>query len=265
MDGPLTAVNRGGVLMRSSGAVNMVSTRLVFVIILPALSLCAPQVQSLSDGILAPDLANPFGSTEDNRRLLQSYIKSNLKDGQTSPELNTREQEVFFLFSLYDYDRSGQMDGLELMQLLTDFLTYHEMMPKSTDSVVTLVDYLLQTQDLNQDGLLAPSELLSPSTMEHQENSIPPDDSPADEALKQDETGKKPDDGDSENHQKDADVNQESEHKNKTQNTDEEQHKQTPEKAEEQQDQQQPPEEQKLQDDHHELENMPVHLDQPEM
>jgi len=43
--------------------------------------------------------------------------------------------EVFFLFSLYDYDRSGQMDGLELMQLLTDFLTYHEVMPKSTDSV----------------------------------------------------------------------------------------------------------------------------------
>lgn len=28
--------------------------------------------------------------------------------------------------------------------------------------VVSMVDFLLQTQDLNQDGLLAPSELLSP-------------------------------------------------------------------------------------------------------
>lgn len=240
----------------------MISTRLVFVLILPALTLCAPQVQSLSDGVLAPDLANPFGSSEDNRRLLQSYIKSNLKEGQTSPELNTREQEVFFLFSLYDYDRSGQMDGLELMQLLTDFLTYHEMAPKSTDSVVTLVDYLLQTQDLNQDGLMAPSELLSPPTMEHQENNIPPNDPPADEALKQEETDKKNENGDSENHQKDAEVDQESEHK--TQNPDEEQ-KQTPEKAKEQQNRQQPLEEQKLQDDHQELENTPVHQDQPEM
>ncbi|XP_017207316.3 cell growth regulator with EF hand domain protein 1 [Danio rerio] len=259
MDGPLTAVNSEGVLMRSRGAANMISTRLVFVLILPALTLCAPQVQSLSDGVLAPDLANPFGSSEDNRRLLQSYIKSNLKEGQTSPELNTREQEVFFLFSLYDYDRSGQMDGLELMQLLTDFLTYHEMAPKSTDSVVTLVDYLLQTQDLNQDGLLAPSELLSPSTMEHQDNI--PTDPPADETSKQEETGKKPENGDAKNHQKDAEVDQGSEHKNET----DEEHKQTPEKAEEQQDQQQPPIEQKLQDDHQELENMPIHQNQPEM
>lgn len=28
--------------------------------------------------------------------------------------------------------------------------------------IVSMVDFLLQTQDLNQDGLLAPSELLSP-------------------------------------------------------------------------------------------------------
>lgn len=32
----------------------------------------------------------------------------------------------------------------------------------SVFQVVTMVDFLLQTQDLNQDGLLAPSELLSP-------------------------------------------------------------------------------------------------------
>ncbi|KAK7142140.1 hypothetical protein R3I94_011742 [Phoxinus phoxinus] len=232
MERPLTAAARG-VPKRSSGAVNMVTTRLLFLLILPSLSLCAPQAQkTLSDGIIAPDLANPFGSSEENRRLLQSYIKSSLKEGQSSPELNTREQEVFFLFSLYDYDRSGQMDGLELMQLLTDFLTYHEVMPKSADSVVSLVDYLLQAQDLNQDGLLAPSELLSSSTIDyHQENNILPD-PPADEALKQERTHTKSEDGDPE-------VNQESEHETqdaaKEEHTQEEKpvdHNQIPEKLE---------------------------------
>uniref|UniRef100_A0A671NBS9 Cell growth regulator with EF hand domain protein 1-like n=2 Tax=Sinocyclocheilus anshuiensis TaxID=1608454 RepID=A0A671NBS9_9TELE len=218
MERPLTAA-AGGVAKRSSGAVNMITTRLLFLLILPSLSLCAPQLQqTLSDDIVVPDLANPFGSSEDNHRLLQSYIKSSMKEGQTSPELNTREQEVFFLFSLYDYDRSGQMDGLELMQLLTDFLTHHEMLPKSSDSVVSLVDYLLQTQDLNQDGLLAPSELLS--TIEHQqENKIVPPDPPAEEALNQEQTHTKSEDRVSETHQQDVEVNQESEHENETQDS----------------------------------------------
>uniref|UniRef100_A0A8C1R9T1 Cell growth regulator with EF-hand domain 1 n=1 Tax=Cyprinus carpio TaxID=7962 RepID=A0A8C1R9T1_CYPCA len=235
---PLTAAARG-VAKRSSGAVNMITKRFLFLLILPSLSLCAPQLQqTLSDDIVVPDLANPFGSSEDNRRLLQSYIKSSLKEGQTSPELNTREQEVFFLFSLYDYDRSGQMDGLELMQLLTDFLTYHEMLPKSADSVVSLVDYLLQTQDLNQDGLLAPSDLLSSSTIDHQqENKIVP---PAEEALNQEQTHTKSENGVSET-QQDTEVNQESEHENRTQDSAKEEnmgaenHNQIPEKLEEHQ------------------------------
>ncbi|XP_067311397.1 cell growth regulator with EF hand domain protein 1 [Pseudorasbora parva] len=262
MERPLTASARG-VPKRSSGAVNMITTRLLFFLILPLLSLCAPQAQkTLSDDIPAPDLANPFGSSEENRRLLQSYIKSSLKEGQTSPELNTREQEVFFLFSLYDYDRSGQMDGLELMQLLTDFLTYNEIMPKSTDSVVSLVDYLLQAQDLNQDGLLAPSELLSSSTIEHQQDdSIVLPDPPADKDLKQD--------GDSETHQQDAEVNQKSEHEEThdpaKEHTQAEKLNQIAEELEEKHDQLQPSEEQELQDGHQEQKNMPVHQEQSEM
>ncbi|KAK2878423.1 hypothetical protein QQF64_011533 [Cirrhinus molitorella] len=269
MERPLTAAARG-VAKRSSGAVNMIITRLLFLLILPSLSLCAPQVQQTlsfpNDDLVVPDLANPFGSSEDNRRLLQSYIKSSLKEGQTSPELNTREQEIFFLFSLYDYDRSGQMDGLELMQLLTDFLTYHEMMPKSADSVVSMVDYLLQTQDLNQDGLLAPSELLSSSTIDHQQENK--SDPPAEEALKQEQTHTKPDDGLSETHQQDAEGNQVSEHQNeeqdssKEENMEAENHNQITEKLEEQQDHLQPPEE-----EHggQEEKNIPVHQGQPEI
>ncbi|XP_016400077.1 cell growth regulator with EF hand domain protein 1 isoform X3 [Sinocyclocheilus rhinocerous] len=257
MERPLTAAARGtGVPKRSSGAVNMITTRILFLLILPSLSLCAPQIQrTRSDDIVVPDLANPFGSSEDNRRLLQSYIKSSLKEGQTSPELNTREQEIFFLFSLYDYDRSGQMDGLELMQLLTDFLTYHEMMPKSAD----------------YDGLLVPSELLSSTINHRQENNIAPPDPPAEEALNQGQTHTDSKDGVSESHQQDAEVNQVSEHENETSdsakedNVEVENHKQIPEKLEEQQDRLQPPEEQELQDDHQEQKNIPVHQGQPEI
>lgn len=107
-------------------------------------------------------LPNPFGSGEEDRRLLQSYIQSSLKDGQGGPEISTWEQEVFFLFGLYDYDRSGLLDGLEMMKLLSDYSSYHTPGAKANELVVSMVDFLLQTQDLNQDGLLAPSELLSP-------------------------------------------------------------------------------------------------------
>lgn len=103
---------------------------------------------------------------------------------------------------------------------------------------------MLQAQDLNQDGLLAPSELLSSTTDHQQENSIVPPDPPADEALKQEQTHTE--DGDSETHQQDVEVNQESEHENEI-----------PEKFEEQLDQ--------LQDDHQEKKKVPVHQEQPEM
>lgn len=117
-------------------------------------------------------LINPFSSGEEDRRLLQSYIQSSLKDGQGGPEINTWEQEVFFLFRLYDYDRSGFLDGLEMMKLLSDYNSHHTPGEQPNDLVVSMVDFLLQTQDLNQDGLLAPSELLSPSLPHTQGSSI---------------------------------------------------------------------------------------------
>ncbi|XP_034432981.1 cell growth regulator with EF hand domain protein 1 isoform X1 [Hippoglossus hippoglossus] len=114
-------------------------------------------------------LPNPFGSGEEDRRWLQSFIQSSVKesDGQGGAEISSWEQEVFFLFRLYDFDRSGLLDGLEMMKLLSDYNSHHT--PGAQDKefvrrneVVSMVDFLLQTQDLNQDGLLAPSELLSP-------------------------------------------------------------------------------------------------------
>ncbi|CAB1335573.1 unnamed protein product [Coregonus sp. 'balchen'] len=101
----------------------------------------------------------------EDQRLLQSYIKANVKEGQGGPD-NTWEQEVFFLFSLHDYDRSGHMDGLEMMKLLSEYNSHNTPGEQSAESVVAMVDVLLQTQDLNQDGLIAPSELLSPPKLQ---------------------------------------------------------------------------------------------------
>ncbi|XP_029000108.1 cell growth regulator with EF hand domain protein 1 isoform X3 [Betta splendens] len=114
-------------------------------------------------------LPNPFGTGEEDHRLLQSYIQSSLKDG--GPEISTWEQEVFFLLGLYDFDRSGLLDGLEMMKLLSDYHSHHAPGAQVDEQVVSMVDFLLQTQDLNQDGLLAPSELLSPALPHTQQDS----------------------------------------------------------------------------------------------
>ncbi|MBN3304337.1 CGRE1 protein, partial [Amia calva] len=133
---------------------------------------CAPQGSSRSDAqpeapASTGTLENPFGTGDEERRLLQSYILDRLKEGQGSPDHMTREQEIFYLYSLHDYDKSGQLDGLELMALLSDFLSHQDPAQQSAESVISTVDVLLQTQDLNQDGLLDPSELLSPASERH--------------------------------------------------------------------------------------------------
>ncbi|XP_061622286.1 cell growth regulator with EF hand domain protein 1 [Phyllopteryx taeniolatus] len=119
-------------------------------------------------------LTNPFGSGEEERRLLQRYIELTRKD---DVKINTRDEEVFYLFRLYDFDRSERLDGLEMMKLLSDYNSQHAPEDQSNDMVVSLVDFLLQSQDVNKDGLLAPSELLS-SPLVHTEknNNIPVED-----------------------------------------------------------------------------------------
>lgn len=160
-------------------------------------SQCAPQPSESHKEESAdapPLLSNPFGSGDENRRLLQSYIRASVKQGQAEPELSTWEQEVFFLFSLHDYDRSGHMDGLEMMKLISDFNAHNAPGTQSADPVVSMVDFLLQTQDLNQDGLLAPSELLSPPTAPQDSNSHDaplPHEPAADREPKEGEAGTK--------------------------------------------------------------------------
>uniref|UniRef100_A0A8C6WZ58 EF-hand domain-containing protein n=1 Tax=Neogobius melanostomus TaxID=47308 RepID=A0A8C6WZ58_9GOBI len=147
-------------------------SRSVLSVLLIHLCLAAPGQPNTNreeDSIAA--VAYPFESKEESHRLLRSYIDFILnKEVQERPEINSWEQEVFFVFRLHDYDRSGLLDGLEMIKLLYDFNSFHTPgVVHSHNAVVTVVDYLLQTQDLNHDGLFSPSELLSPLPTQHEE------------------------------------------------------------------------------------------------
>ncbi|KAI6059765.1 Cell growth regulator with EF hand domain protein 1 [Aix galericulata] len=74
----------------------------------------------------------------------------------------TREQALLYLFALYDHDRSGRLDGLELLQLLGAVLAQGGTGQPSPEAVAVLVDRALERQDRSGDGLLDPPELLLP-------------------------------------------------------------------------------------------------------
>lgn len=95
---------------------------------------------------------------------------------------------LLYLFALHDHDRSGRLDGLELLQLLGAVLVQRDgerldpdvvgptgMAPRTpwstpgpgphpvptlSPQVAALVDRALERQDLSRDGLLDPPELL---------------------------------------------------------------------------------------------------------
>ncbi|XP_030125670.4 cell growth regulator with EF hand domain protein 1 isoform X2 [Taeniopygia guttata] len=92
--------------------------------------------------------------------LLRSAVRS-LGPPEQDVEAMTREQALLYLFVLHDHDQSRLLDGLELLQLLGTVLAQAGGQP-DPDMVAALVDQALARQDLNGDGLLAPSELLDP-------------------------------------------------------------------------------------------------------
>ncbi|XP_068792673.1 cell growth regulator with EF hand domain protein 1 [Struthio camelus] len=72
----------------------------------------------------------------------------------------TREQALLYLLALHDHDRSRRLDGLELLQLLSQEAPAAAAQRPGPEAVALLVDRLLEAQDLDGDGLLDPSELL---------------------------------------------------------------------------------------------------------
>ncbi|XP_074009775.1 cell growth regulator with EF hand domain protein 1 [Numenius arquata] len=91
--------------------------------------------------------------------LLRSAVRS-LGPPSRDAESLSREQALLYLFALHDYDRSGRLDGLELLELLGAVLERRDGGRPDPQAVAALVDRTLERQDLSGDGLLDPPELL---------------------------------------------------------------------------------------------------------
>ncbi|XP_014801851.1 PREDICTED: cell growth regulator with EF hand domain protein 1 [Calidris pugnax] len=92
-------------------------------------------------------------------RLLRSAVRS-LGPPSRDAESLSREQALLYLFALHDHDRSGRLDGLELLELLGAVLERRDGGRPDAQAVAALVDRTLERQDLSGDGLLDPPELL---------------------------------------------------------------------------------------------------------
>ncbi|KAM6123205.1 cell growth regulator with EF hand domain protein 1 [Pterocles gutturalis] len=109
-----------------------------------------------------PDL-DPLSPEPPVLPLLRSTVRS-LGLLVQDAEAMTREQALLYLFVWHDHDRSGRLDGLELLQLLGAVLVQQDGGRPHPEAVAVLVDRVLERQDLSGDGLLdAPELLLSPS------------------------------------------------------------------------------------------------------
>ncbi|KAL6044005.1 hypothetical protein STEG23_008377 [Scotinomys teguina] len=118
-------------------------------------------------------MPNPFQPAPEQLQHLQNYLKG-LKRMEEDPEHMDREQVLLYLFALHDDDQNGQLDGLELLSMLTAALA-----PGAAhfpiNPVILTVDQVLETQDLDGDGLISPAELINfPGEAPKHLESLPP-------------------------------------------------------------------------------------------
>ncbi|XP_072000158.1 cell growth regulator with EF hand domain protein 1 [Engystomops pustulosus] len=132
----------------------------VLVRLLPLLfshALAAPRADSRSE---QSDVISPFSPGEEHLRFLQSYLQEIDPLGEKDPNMS-RETAILRLFALHDYDKNGQLDGLELMHLLHGVLVKSLKEIPTEDLVISVVDDVLEKQDGNHDGLLSAQELVN--------------------------------------------------------------------------------------------------------
>ncbi|XP_074847663.1 cell growth regulator with EF hand domain protein 1 [Carettochelys insculpta] len=115
-----------------------------------------PEGPALGQVEPVPNLLHP---KPEQLRLLQSYLRRVGHVAQ-DPARMTWEQVLLYLCALHDHDRSGQLDGLEFMQLLMELGSQQAQGRPSPEAVIVAVDGILEAQDLDKDGLLKPAELL---------------------------------------------------------------------------------------------------------
>ncbi|XP_007532667.1 cell growth regulator with EF hand domain protein 1 [Erinaceus europaeus] len=129
----------------------------ILVLLLP-LSQAAPKDGAIR---LDPEVPNPFQQRgPEQLRFLQSYLKK-LDRMEQEPESLSWEQVLLCMIALYDYDQNGQLDGLELMAMMPVVLAQGAAASHTANPVVLAVDKVLETQDLDGDGLVTPTELIS--------------------------------------------------------------------------------------------------------
>ncbi|KAM3931486.1 cell growth regulator with EF hand domain protein 1 isoform 1-T2 [Leptodactylus fuscus] len=134
--------------------------------------LAAPRTDSRSGQPDAINITNPFTPGEEHLSILHGYLQEKDPLGKNDTNM-TRETAILHLFLLHDYDKSGLLDGLELMQLLYGILTKDLQEKPTEDAVISIVDEVLETQDINLDGLLCAQELVNSVSYKDKESMAP--------------------------------------------------------------------------------------------
>ncbi|KAM4602314.1 cell growth regulator with EF hand domain protein 1 [Discoglossus pictus] len=106
-------------------------------------------------------IINPFSSGPEQLRLLKEYLMEADPKQENIANLK-RHSVILHLFLLHDFDKNGNLDGLELMELLSRILSQNSERKPSPESVILLVDEVLDKQDQSRDGLLSVTELVTP-------------------------------------------------------------------------------------------------------
>lgn len=93
---------------------------------------------------------------------MKEHLKEHLDDVADGVELDTEEDVYFGYFNVHDTDKSGYMDGLELLHSFGDHksskpgeMYTDELYEKNLQGYVEIVDITLKEFDTNNDGLIS--------------------------------------------------------------------------------------------------------------
>ena len=80
-------------------------------------------------------------------------------DVEEQVKLDSDEATQFHYFKLHDYDNNNKLDGLELYSAISHYAQHHgdegDSGPGLEDEqIITLVDAVLEQDDLNKDGFV---------------------------------------------------------------------------------------------------------------
>ncbi|XP_073529784.1 cell growth regulator with EF hand domain protein 1 [Phyllobates terribilis] len=120
----------------------------------------APRTDSRSGPSDTINISNPFTPGEEQLSILHGYLQEKDPLGENDTNMS-RETAILHLFVLHDYDKSGLLDGLELMQMLYGVLIKGMQEKATEESIISVVDDVLEKQDVNLDGLLSAQELVN--------------------------------------------------------------------------------------------------------